>query len=74
MERFLQMVNDDADHLPGSGPVERSMILRSFEALSRAKGRKGVLTKEDVLELIHSVTGRLPMLVPVIALLPGPSC
>lgn len=57
VERFLQMVNDDPDHLPGSGPQERSVILKSFEALSRAKGRKGVLTKEDVVELLVSLQG-----------------
>ena len=31
MERFLQLCNDDADHLPGSSPAQRRQIASTFE-------------------------------------------
>lgn len=31
MERFLQLVNDDADHLPGNSPAQRRQISATFQ-------------------------------------------
>ena len=31
MERFLQLCNDDADHLPGSSPAQRRQIASTFK-------------------------------------------
>ncbi len=30
LERFLQLANDDADHLPGSSPAQRRQISATF--------------------------------------------
>ena len=30
LERFLQLCNDDADHLPGSSPAQRRQITATF--------------------------------------------
>ena len=35
LERFLQLCNDDADHLPGSSPAQRRQITATF---ARAPG------------------------------------
>lgn len=34
VERFLQLMNDDPDFLPGMGPRDQKLIRDSFDALS----------------------------------------
>ena len=36
LERFLQLANDDADHLPGSSPAQRRQISATFACAPRA--------------------------------------
>ncbi len=31
VERFLQLINDDADHLPGNAPAQRRQISATFQ-------------------------------------------
>ena len=35
VERFLQLCNDDADHLPGSSPAQRRQIAATFKSVLR---------------------------------------
>jgi hypothetical protein len=44
---------DDPDNLPGQGPAERSLIRRTFESLTAARGNRGKLTKEDIFHLLQ---------------------
>ena len=37
MERFLQLCNDDADHLPGSSPAQRRQIASTFKCAFSAR-------------------------------------
>ena len=34
LERFLQLCNDDADHLPGSSPAQRRQITATFACVT----------------------------------------
>lgn len=34
LERFLQLCNDDADHLPGSSPAQRRQIAATFACVA----------------------------------------
>lgn len=40
LERFLSLVNDDPDHLPGYTPTHRRLIQDTFEAITREVGTK----------------------------------
>ena len=37
MERFLQLCNDDSDHLPGSSPAQRRQIASTFKCVFSAR-------------------------------------
>jgi hypothetical protein len=39
MERFLQLVNDEADHLPGNAPAQRRQITATFKCARPASCR-----------------------------------
>lgn len=40
LERFLSLVNDDPDHLPGYTPAHRRLIQDTFEAITKEVGSK----------------------------------
>ena len=42
VERFLQLCNDDADHLPGSSPAQRRQITATFKSVSRRVSLTGI--------------------------------
>ncbi|CAL5220687.1 g2736 [Coccomyxa viridis] len=52
MERFLQLCNDDADHLPGSSPAQRRQIASTFDALAKDQG--GRLSREHVTDALRA--------------------
>ncbi|CAG9461158.1 unnamed protein product [Pedinophyceae sp. YPF-701] len=52
IERYLQMVADDPDHLPGNSPSERAQIRATFESLAAESGTDGVLQKDDIARLL----------------------
>uniref|UniRef100_A0A061RGW0 2-oxoglutarate dehydrogenase E1 component n=1 Tax=Tetraselmis sp. GSL018 TaxID=582737 RepID=A0A061RGW0_9CHLO len=54
IERFLQLANDDSDHLPGYTPLHRRQIQETFDALSTGESSKHV-AREKVLELLAGV-------------------
>eukprot|EP00873_Tetraselmis_striata_P040829 jgi/Tetstr1/461093/TSEL_006236.t1 len=54
IERFLQLANDDPDHLPGYTPTHRQQIRATFDALC-ADGKTGQVTLEKVRELLGSL-------------------
>ena len=41
VERFLQLCNDDADHLPGSSPAQRRQIAATFKSVCRPLSLNG---------------------------------
>lgn len=47
LERFLQLANDDPDHLPGHSPRERQLIVDTFAALTAEFGGRA-LTMADI--------------------------
>jgi 2-oxoglutarate dehydrogenase complex dehydrogenase (E1) component-like enzyme len=47
LERFLTMMNDDPDHLPGYSPQHRQLIQDTFDAITGEFGSKN-LTQEHV--------------------------
>eukprot|EP00056_Hartaetosiga_gracilis_P008673 m.124846 g.124846 ORF g.124846 m.124846 type:complete len:1100 (+) comp12965_c0_seq4:167-3466(+) len=49
IERYLQMMNDDSDHLPGRDPNSRKLIEWTFDAL----GEEEYVSKEKVFELLN---------------------
>lgn len=51
LERFLQLCDDDPDHLPGYGPAHRKLIRHTFEAIAREFG--GKLYRKQV-RVLHS--------------------
>ncbi|KAK9823055.1 hypothetical protein WJX81_005034 [Elliptochloris bilobata] len=53
IERFLQLMNDDADHLPGHVPAQRREAAAVFAALARRHG--GQLSREQTVALLASV-------------------
>jgi 2-oxoglutarate dehydrogenase E1 component len=42
LERFLSLMNDDPDHLPGYTPSHRHLIQDTFEALAKEVGTKNL--------------------------------
>ena len=54
MERFLQLCNDDADHLPGSSPAQRRQIASTFEC---AQDMVECLNRSKLPECIEGVSG-----------------
>eukprot|EP00055_Hartaetosiga_balthica_P015545 m.92552 g.92552 ORF g.92552 m.92552 type:complete len:1087 (-) comp8893_c5_seq1:163-3423(-) len=50
LERYLQMMNDDSDHLPGRDPNSRRLIDWSLETL----GEEEHVSKEKVFELLQA--------------------
>jgi 2-oxoglutarate dehydrogenase complex dehydrogenase (E1) component-like enzyme len=46
LERFLQLANDDPDHLPGRSPRERRLISDTYDAIATEFGGRA-LTMED---------------------------
>ncbi|CAM6044651.1 unnamed protein product [Sphagnum compactum] len=55
LERFLQLCNDDPDHLPGFGPLHKHQIEAGFTAAD--KDGKGYLTKADLKAVIEPMKG-----------------
>ncbi|BDA49631.1 probable 2-oxoglutarate dehydrogenase E1 component [Coccomyxa sp. Obi] len=51
MERFLQLANDDADHLPGNSPAQLREISATFAALAKEYG--GQLNREQIVEVLR---------------------
>ncbi|EGD82902.1 hypothetical protein PTSG_03534 [Salpingoeca rosetta] len=49
LERFLQLMNDDPDYLPGRDPNSRKLIEQTVEAL----GSDEYISKERVIELLY---------------------
>ncbi|GBG61860.1 hypothetical protein CBR_g23813 [Chara braunii] len=55
LERFLQLSNDDPDHLPGLTPQHQAEIEAGFSAADR--DGKGYLLKEDLMRLLETMKG-----------------
>ncbi|GJP75074.1 hypothetical protein CLOP_g5569 [Closterium sp. NIES-67] len=55
LERYLQLVNDDADHLPGYGPHFASQIEAGFSVADR--DNKGHVSLSDLLSFMESQYG-----------------
>lgn len=54
LERFLQLCNDDPDHLPGFGPQHKLQMEAGFAAAD--EDGKGYLTRADLKALIKGVS------------------
>ncbi|CAK0838241.1 unnamed protein product [Prorocentrum cordatum] len=53
LERFLQLVNDDPDHLPGTSPKDVRDIERAFDVLDKTSA--GVISKEEVMDYLSEL-------------------
>jgi 2-oxoglutarate dehydrogenase E1 component len=56
VERFLQLVNDDPDHLPGYAPAHRRLIQDTFEAITKDFGTEN-LQAEHVERILQKLGG-----------------
>lgn len=54
LERFLQLCDDDPDHLPGFGPQHKLQMEAGFAAAD--KDGKGYLTRDDLRSVIKGVS------------------